>query len=758
MERKSPPHQNAEHDAHHHAARDTRPTEEWDYPAKVRPPAAPLEGVAPEDQDNLVLHSGWTDDNIQVAIGPMSEYDKFLDFGGGEVFHLRVGSFEPADITIVRTGSTLSPDPIVFDIPRSRLGPEGEYRSFEMQYSVRYRGGTDTGPIQRISVDNVRPGGDSEPQNLVFTADIVANGILPTSFKKEGDKEYIEATIPATPPPNERPPYLGLKVGDTITGVINGDGRNEEAEIGVVAAGDTGDIVVRFYREFIEKVPDGSYDFQYHVTGRELLRSNLSSPVHLRVALRDYIPDLEAPLVPAYDEDEDKQLVTEQDARTGVQVEVPRHPAFTSDHRVSVLWGAYQTARVPVGSASPIVITLPYSAILNDWKTRPPAGGSDKETSTDVSYSVFKVDQPVGVSPTHTVFVNLHTAGEIDPDPGTEPHDNLIEPVVRPDSGADFDNHIPLRDEYLPASVRISKTGVDGTPMFQVGDIVTVHYGATTTLAPHTVTAGDLEDTTVPLEITLPWSDIKAGGFGTRSVAYWVERTLANGGANTSKSPSQDVRVDTREGTPGGGELELVILPEFEIKDPDPEPVIGRDRLFNGTAIGIPEYSRRGVNDTIEVFAAMYRGQPFRHQDGEPAVAGFGAEPTDADRNNWFTLTDTSVRPPDDGPVDEGGGVLRPPITQRHILFQMPGNRFPSIEEGDRGSYHMHIRYRITNDIGPTVSEPFLVSVDARGDVQRPMARSSGPATLTSVLRDFDTLTRRLRELEKALKRWLGVS
>jgi hypothetical protein len=708
------------------------------YHAIVMNAARPVDDLPESERpDNLILASAWESGDIRVEIqGINGGEDGLPVFIGNETVHLFVGDYEatPVDVRPSIEGdpfSDLVPDPVSFTLPKASL-PGSDYRSFEMHYQIDYAEGSDNGPDQRISVDDVKPS-PTTPAPLQF--DIVGDTITPHSFKTEAGKEFIEATLPA---------YVGMKPGDIIRLYIGTIEDTVDDDITEVPWDYHGPVTVRFSRAFIETFSDGMFDFQYAIEGREGLRSDLSTAVRLRVLIENYLEDLSEPGVKAYDEDTGVRTVDEQDARENLEVTIPLHAKVTTEHSVVIHWGFATTTRVPVTNPSNIRIIVPYSAIQFDWIAKRPLPEEDASVQVDVSYNIFKGTLLVGTSPPHTVEVNLHLAGGDDPSPGTDPNENLVKPIVRPGvSGADYDNTIPLTDSDFDANVLISKKRQDGKDVFIVGDRVTVHY-AGRTLAPYTITADDLATPATPLSIILPANDIQAGGAGLKDASYWIERALGSGGANTSKSPIQPIQVATRDALPGKGILEEAILPEMF------GSTLGMLSLLDGTPVGIPDYQLYEQDDVIEFFAAMFLGRT--HTDPETPVEGFGAEDYHADQNNRFTLvsSDKAMRDPDRGEIDEPGGGTRPPIAQKHILFRIPKERFPDVGDNGLAVYHVHFYYRITNKVGTVTSKQFQVLVDPRGTP--PGESDDATHGLAGQLAGFAT---KLRHIESLIQRWL---
>lgn len=685
-------------------------------PAQLAPPITDL----PPDEpvDNLVLTKAYDDGNgISISFGSPNNPDLPVSVYGGDTLTLLIDGVEIQTVTLVPEDpgdpfSPLSPDPVLFTVPNDRLGPAGEYRSLSMRYRVVFfGGGDDVGPVQKLSVDNVPPApGGSFPGKLSFDKDIEDYGITEESFVTDDDgNEYIEAHVPG---------YTGKKAGDIIHGYIDAALDPKEEDIGLVhfGGGISDPVDVRFPRDLIESAGDGVRTFQYDILARENQRSGLSAASIINVIIKDFIGDLDEPGVPAYDDDDaGEELIDEADARDNLTVNIPTNAKIQVGDSIELHWGALPVTQVRIEDPADIRIVLPYALVQAGWLAGN-ATGDDIEVPVEVSYDVWRNRTRVGTSPSHHVEVNLHTAGGVvDPDPGTEPNENLLAPVLRPKSGEANDDSIPFEDSGEDATVRIEKLGDNGELIFAEDDRVVVHY-ADEVLAAYTIVATDLDDTDEPLEIVLPWSVIDTVGAGTQELSYWIERDLANGGFNSVKSPIKDIVVETTDALPGGGTLVTAVMPEVT------GSVIGLAALLDGTPIAIPDYKNFKETDVITLYVPVY---PAAHGATETTIPGYGAADSDADQENRFVLPGPHVMlPAETGDVAEPGGPgakpTRPPITVPHIFFRLPADRIPGLH--GPVAFHTHVTYTISNAIGEVTSAARAVIIDPRG------ARADAPA------------------------------
>jgi hypothetical protein len=722
-------------------------TDEATIPAELLAPDLDDRPVA-EPRDNLILASAY-DGGITIELGPTNPpaSNKWGFVGIERVTLFLDGSpyqtvtVEPADAE--NPFGDLKPDPISFNISGEDLGGPGEYRRIPFYYMVLFTDGSRSGPQQYVSVDTVAPApGGSFPGKLRFSDDIMKNGITPGSFETDDDgTEYIKADVPG---------YVGKKAGDIIRGSIDGKVDPDDGDIGRVAFGEPdGPVAVKFPRSIIEEGGDGIKRFQYKIEGREGLESALSDYLDIPVLIRDFISDLDAPEVPAYDDDDEvERLIDEQDARDNLTVVIPPNAKSEVGMAVVVHWGGIPSSQVTIVDEADIRIVLDYAIPLAAWLAGN-ATGDDKDVPAEVTYDIYRDRVKLGSSKSHEIVANLHTAGGIvDPDPGTDPHDNFTKPVVRPASGASNDDSIPIGDADQDATVRIDKRGVDGKLVFKVGDTVIVHYG-NALLDEREIESTDLDDLMTPLEITLPAGTIKAEGPGEQEVLYWTYRELANGGTNGTQSPSKFILVQTADALPGKGVLEALLMPELR------GTAIGMGAIIDGTPVGIPMYENFSPDDEIVIYMPVYGAQ---HSPDEEALPGYGAddEPT-GDQANRFVLRpdQVTITPPEEDQVVEPGGASRPGIKVSHIQFRIPADRFPG-HHGDL-TFHTHLKYRVTNAIGSVPSKLLPVLIDPRGT-----RHNSTPAVARThrigkhnATREGRGLIQRIRDVASAIEQLL---
>jgi hypothetical protein len=623
--------------------------------------------------DNLLLASTRNDEIFVTAPVPLN-----TDYG---------------DTVQVILNGTLVGTPIVIDdfidngeimrIPISAEDrasqPEGVVRiNYELSF-LSGSGGTEQGPEGQSYITDYIPPGLPFLGQLVFSDEVKRNGVTPAALLRDGDgNEYLPARVPS---------YKDLAPGDVVVGLV--DTRSEVVD--PINVG-TNDIELRFMRSFIEEQPDGSMAFSYSVSDRAGNDSQPSEPVVVQVLLRGAIPDLRAPRVPAYDDDpDDAKLIDENDARAddGVSVEIPANPLILAGDTVLLHWGDQDIGPVPVALADddPVVtIGVPYAAVLSEWAAT--SAGQDTAVPVNVGYDVLRGAVVAGSTQTPArVEVNLYQAGGVDPDPETPGNGNLVAPTLTSSGGSE--NDIPPEDAESDATITIPWQQADGTtPVFQPGDEVTVAYGQ------YDATTWVISDLpTDDLTVKLPFVWIVMVGSGDVPVSYRIERPLAGGGSNTSRSPTTIVTVHGADELPGGGSLPAGRMPEAEGTYPgDPDRLlIGRLEARDGTDFVIPAYLNQAAGDAVEVTMKVFRRfYANGHAADQPVV--------ERDVTKSFTAP---IRPPMDLIVH---------FTEVELMrYDLPTQPL-----------HAHITYKVTSAAAPdrgVTSSMLLVDLDPRGDL-----------------------------------------
>jgi hypothetical protein len=557
--------------------------------------------------------------------------------------------------------------------------PEGTVR---INYELRFVSGgntTEPGPDGQTYITDYTPPGLPVLGQLLFSDEVYKNGVTPAVLLRDGNgNEYLPARVPS---------YKDLAPGDVVVGMV--DSRSEVLDAIDV---DGTNIELRFMRSFIEQQPDGSMAFSYRVSDRAGNESQPSEPVVVEVLLDGAIPDLEAPRVPAYDDDPDgAKLIDEQDARAdaGVTVEIPANPLILAGDTVLLHWGDQDIGPVPValpGDDPVVTIGVPYAAVLSEWAAT--SGGQDKAVPANVGYDIRRGDLIAGSSQTPArVEVNLYQAGGVDPDPETPGNGNLVAPTLKSKGGNE--NAIPPEDAESDATITIPWQQADGTtPVFQRDDKVTVTYGQRD-VAELVISDLPQDDLTVTL---LADTIIKVGS-GDVPMSYRIERPLAGGGSNTSHSPTTIVTVHGADELPGGGSLPEGRMPEAEGTYPtDPNRLlIGKREARDGTDFVIPAYLNQAADDAVEVTMKVFR---------RFYASGHAIDTPAADRDVTKSFT----------------GPISPPMDLVVHFTEVELMRYDLPTQ----TLHAHITYKVTSTAAPdrgVTSSTLLVDLDPRGDL-----------------------------------------
>ncbi|MET4674776.1 MULTISPECIES: hypothetical protein [unclassified Luteibacter] len=558
--------------------------------------------------------------------------------------------------------------------------PEGVVRiNYQIDF-VSGSGGIEPGPPGQTYITDYTPPGLPFLGQLVFAEDVMKNGVTPAALRSDDNgAEYLPALVPS---------YRDLAPGDRILGLV---GTRSEV-LDPIDVGNE-DIELRFMRSFIEEQPDGPMNFSYSVSDRAGNTSQPAAPVRLQVLLNGAIPDLEPPRVPAYDEDTvGPKIIDEEDARAdgGVIVEIPTNEGILVGDTVMLHWGSQDIGPVLVTSPSsdPVVtIGVPYAALLAEWAAT--SEGQDVLATVDVGYDVIRGGVIAGSAQQPAVVeVNLYQAGGADPDPETPENESLEAPTLTSAGGSD--NEIPPEDAEKNATITIPWLQADGeTPVFLIGDIVTPVYG-TYDVPSLTIEAEPAEDLTISLPVVL----IIAVGSGAIDLYYRIERALADGGSNTSRSPTTVVTVHGADELPGGGSLPPGTMPEAKGTAPgQPDRLlIGKVQARDGTDFVIPAYVNQSATDTVTVDMRVFRSF---YGSGHP-----GDRPPANDRDVTKSFT---------GPVS-------PPMPLVVHFTEVELMRF----EYPTQALHAHLTYTVTSASAPdrpVTSELLLVDIDPRGDL-----------------------------------------
>lgn len=558
----------------------------WAFTDPLVFPADALAPLPPDgEEDNLLLESVKSDTLTLTFPVPskIRQPDKDsvqLLVNGNEIGSpVTFSGFKPGDIFPI-------------DLPATaRL--EGRH---SIVYQVTYNegGGKERGPLQEFEVDLTAPGRPLLGQ-LIVAQDIIDNGLTADKLKNDNGTFYLESFVPS---------YEGVKPGDIIQGLINGNKAPNSVTNNIEGADK--DVELRFVREDIEAADDGPLVFSYEVTDRAGNTSLLTTELTLRVLLKGELKGLEAPLVPSFDDD---GIINEADARGPAAVTIPAYtgtPGIQKGDQIQLVWGGQAHTLVPIPDGTEEdehTVQADYAALYDTWKTA--TGGANAVAKIDVLYRIVRNTLVAGTSPATTVDINLFQVGG-DPDPETPVHPNMHPALLRSASGKE--NEIPVEDFDKDATiiVRWHQRLMPAEDLFILNDVLKVTYG-TTELDERFINATDV---TNKVDLVLPLTKEQIGneGSGEKVLKYTVTRTVAGGTENTSSSPQQSVQVSGSDELPGEG-----TLPDGSFYPLNDRNSIGPAQIKEGVFFVTPYYTNKEINDVIKIELVQYLGD--KHDD-----------------------------------------------------------------------------------------------------------------------------------------------
>jgi len=460
-------------------------------------------------------------------------------------------------------------DPLTLVIPASLLEEEGTY-------AVGYIPMNEPGgqaaysPVSPLIVDRTPPGGDLLAP-LLFEAH--QQPLTEEALALAGD--VLTARLPS---------YFDAKWGDVVRtywGEQPGPERTLKAdELG------GGNIVFSFTRDFLAQLNDGEVLATYTVTDRAGNLSRVSEPALLRLQLRNLPQALLAPVVPSAT----NGLLDHNDARHGVQVDIPRYGNVQPSDEVVLHWGKVTLHGQLLNDTSvlqPMILSwhVPYATVQ--------AAG---DGPVEVRYEVYRNGVLGGTSPAAQVNVFVTLPGPQDPTPATLINEQLAAPTVRGRSEqANREHNVLDEDDYrLDADVIVPwQTG------FKAFDQIALFWGTWPLPVMRTLDQNDI-DAGADLVICLPNKLIVGEGPGRAiPLHYTVTRT---DNPNTSHSSTQPVRVVNQAQLPGGecGLAGAVFV------DADTTHTLRLPAVTEGTSLWVKPYRNLSAGDLIEVSLKGY--------------------------------------------------------------------------------------------------------------------------------------------------------
>ncbi|MFT0867068.1 hypothetical protein [Pseudomonas sp. CAM1A] len=528
----------------------------------------------------------------------------------------------------------------------------------------------DVGPRRFVRIDREAPGGsDGALAKLQFPKVVEERRrILVTDFTSG----LLDTEIKG---------YVSQQVGDQIM-VTMTDGTTSVPIGPIIVASATDPTRVPLPLVELQKLAGRKpITFTYQSTDRAGNVSLVSVPHDtLELLLKD-IPDLlPVPEVPGFDDVGDPPIL-EEDARAGVEVNIPQINDVALGDEIVVLWGVQRDApqrveRIPAPPDPLMVLKLPYPLTSAETEHGPVA----------VTYELWRADSLIGTSDgAATVQVDLRVPGGPDPDPETPEHDDLVPATIKGNSTGQDDKLDP-EDIAAGAKVTIAWMGVSAKEVLAEGDELGLLWGGQSLHPlPPLVSAAEaaakdpiIRDVPATLLGTEPSGDVK--------MVYAVTRETEPGGPkNTSFSPPKLVKVLRADELPGQGDP----LPSLEFTKLNGNGAIGRDEAQRELPVRIAAYKGMALGDVIVITVDGKRGlgMPDDPIPGFPAI-----EPS-------FRIEQHHI--------DEGEVVL---ALKRQYAYMVC-----------RG--HLHVSYTASNAYGsvPATHQPTPVSVREAGEDSCPI-------------------------------------
>lgn len=282
-------------------------------------------------------------------------------------------------------------------------------------------------------------------------------------------------------------------------------------------------------RAAIEAIGDGGVHVLYVLVDKAGNISRLSMPLPVGVAIGPLPSGLKVPEVPLAADG----LIDQEDAWTGVVVEIPLFDNWKPTDWLQVSWGALALGWREIGIAPkwPLEFTLSGGQLWGQY-----GAATTGNKTTNVSYALRRGTVPQG-DKAIDVNVNLEVVGPVDPitDPEwPDPVNPRLPKVNVLGKKSNVDNHLTPADEGEDGIVKVV---VDAS--LKEDDVIKFYWeGVHIKEADHAVLTAE-----VGVEITeiIPWSYIEVRNNGKVPVHYIVERP---GVPNRAKSTATIVNVE----------------------------------------------------------------------------------------------------------------------------------------------------------------------------------------------------------------------
>lgn len=402
-------------------------------------------------------------------------------------------------------------DPLTLEVS-IELQTEGMHElAFEVESNIT--GVKEISGTMSVVIDRTAPG---KPRlaAIQFPVEVI-NGLTLAELENLNNKLTVEVAG-----------YTGMAKHDVIQ-TYWGDVEGPSAIVDQTDMG-LNKVIFDFPREFLESIAPGAKLVKYHVSDRAGNVSEYSLPTEIILLLEEIPEDYPAPIIDPAVGDQ----IEYNEARLGVQVDIPRYPGAAAFDHITLYWGEDRPmfpVELPAGNENEAIVVslkVPYETIAAQ-----PVG------EVVISYKVSRQNQLNGSSLPLTVDVYVTL-------PIPEPASAPVIQGTSADNPNTTDNFIDEDDYELN-----SNAVVEWSDQFRLNDSLTLFWGEQERQRWYQISELDLaakKDLIIPIANSI----MKAQGTGAEiPVRYTVSR---QGNPNSTPSPVQKVTVRSKEELPGG--------------------------------------------------------------------------------------------------------------------------------------------------------------------------------------------------------------
>ncbi|MFJ4053998.1 hypothetical protein ACIPZC_11100 [Pseudomonas sp. NPDC089743] len=464
--------------------------------------------------DGTVYSSVLTDPSKRLAITieawPLMDSIPPTLFDVLEIYHTTESGVPTLLSSDEYTASDVELFPLTVTITKEHIGSWVDGPQHFSYKVLRYNGTPTESETLSLIFDRVPPYGNGFPVAMPALVDVTDENI-----------DSVTVTLPA---------YDTHAAGDKVHVYwLNHVPDDLDSVVPIITATvDTLPKQLTVPRSAIEDVGDGGVYVLYVLVDKAINVSRLSMPLAVGVAIGPLPDGLQDPVVPLAEDG----LIDQEDAYTGVVVQVPSFSNWKPTDWVQVTWGTLPLGEREVGNVPKFPLEFNLSG-AQLWGEYSDAGTGNKVTN--VSYALRRGTVPQG-SRNIDVNVNLEVVGPVDP--GVDPewpnpvNPRLAEAEVYGESG-NKNKLLPV-DEEKPATVKVV---VDVT--LRENDVISFYWDSVHIQeADHEVKASEIGS---EIEKNIPWPYIEARNNGDVPLHYVVERPSV---PNRAKSKATIVAVD----------------------------------------------------------------------------------------------------------------------------------------------------------------------------------------------------------------------